>query len=543
MILADPFQHRVGATLQLAGSTSPELFERYRRELIGTVWGDGTSTIPGLDRSKWRVGVPTSGVLRITLDTSDSENGLKQVEQAASGFIAQVTADNAALWEKPSEGENFLQNYVAMLSARLDDAQKQLDAAMGKLPAADPRPDKDGLMDRWKSVRGDFDAARAELRRAAEEYKSITQQGDPTHAVVDAEVRTAALAGDMELQQDIKELETRLTELKMHMLNVWQQSSAPLEQIASVAGSSLSLPEADSIPASMRDAFSTIANEAAQYRDAATAFARTWNAEFAELQRAQADPEGGSLLDAYQRVRTLLNDFLYQSGNRLTTIREKVNELSRDPADDAPHHLRQSDAARAFAELQTAHHRFEFTAGSLDTPSNFRLDSALRIARGLHRRVAERIRTTEERLQKEAIAKAAEERNRSLASLDEILRKSRDASDTTVDELVAIQDRLERASQSSEQFVAAVANAELANRKLQFTRSDLDQAQAQLRGLAQQRAQARQDAEFQLVSAGVLEKYVNLGDRLRVAGVGGSVTFLAVLLGQILLARSLWPVR
>lgn len=546
MILADPFQHRVGALMQLAGSVSPDQFERYQRDLIEMVWGSRVSAgLATTDRPKWRVSVPAQGTLQIALDTSDAKGGLRQAEEVARRFTAQVATDNEAQWSKPSEGENFLQSHVAVLTARLDDAQRQLDAAVARLPAADPRPDKAGLTARWQTVRGDFDAARAELRKAAEEYKSLTQQGDPAQAVVSGEGRQAALAADVDLQQDIKELGATLTELKLHMLNVWQQSSAPLAQIESVSSTSFRQvsSDVDSIPASMRDAFAAIATEVSAFGEAAMTFTRTWNAEFADLQGAQVDMEGGALLDAYQRIRSLLNDFLYQAGNRLATIREKVNELSRDTSDDPQHHLRQSDAARAFAQLQAAHHRFEFAAGAIDTPTNFRLDSALRIARGLHRRVADRTRVIDERLQKEAVAKATEQRSRTLASLDEILRKSRDSSDSTMDELIALQDRLERASASSEQFVSAVAGAELAARRLQLTRNDLDQAQAQLRDLAEDRAQARRDANFQLVSAGVLETYVNMNERLRVAGVGTSVTFLAVLLGQILLARSLWPSR
>jgi hypothetical protein len=89
--------------------------------------------------------------------------------------------------------------------------------------------------------------------------------------------------------------------------------------------------------------------------------------------------------------------------------------------------------------------------------------------------------------------------------------------------------------------VAAVANAELANNRLQLTRNDLSQVENQLRDLAEKRASAQRGAELKIVNAGVLQKNVNLPDRLRVAGVGASVTLLAVLLGQIVFARFLWP--
>ena len=95
-------------------------------------------------------------------------------------------------------------------------------------------------------------------------------------------------------------------------------------------------------------AYAAIAGEISAYRDAAAVFSKSWNAEFAGLQHAEPNAEQATLLDAYQRVKTMLNEFLFHAGNRLAAIRESVNQLSRDPADDAQHHLRQSDAARAF---------------------------------------------------------------------------------------------------------------------------------------------------------------------------------------------------
>jgi hypothetical protein len=546
MLLAEPFQHRCGATFQIANASDLAQFGKYRKELMGFVWRDDQKTSPQQNDTKWQVEVPAAGVLCVAMDTSNADLGATQAEALARGFMTHVQTLNESERSKPTEGESFLQNYATVLTRRLDDAQRQLDEAMAKLPVADPRPDNENLMVRWKSVRGDFDAARTQLRQAGEEFKRLTQQDDLTHAAVNAEVRQTALLADADLQQDIKELSTTLTELKLHMLNVWQQSSAALEQLGSAAAAGLtqvSSLDADATPSSMREACVAIAGEMTAYRDAAATFSKSWNAEFAGLQRADLDAQGATLLDAYQRVKTMLNEFLFHAGNRLSAVRESVNQLSRDPADDAQHHLRQSDATRAFAELQAAHHRFEFAAGAIDTPNNFRLDSALRIARGLRRRVADRIRVIDERLQKRAIARATEERNRTISALDDILHKSREASDSTVEELIALQDGLQTASASSEQFVAAVANAELANNRLQLSRTDLDLAESRLRDLAQKRATAQRGAELQMTRAGVLQKNVNLHDRLRVAGVGSSVTFLAVLLGQIALARFLWPAR
>ena len=544
MFLAEPFQHRCAATLQMANASDRLQLNHCRKELIAFLWSDDRK-IPRPQSLKWQVEVPATGTLRIATESTNADAATTQAETLAKNFLTHIQSLNDSELNTPTESETQLQDYVALLTRRLDDAQSQLDAAMARLPAADPRPDHTALADRWQSARGDFESARAQLRQAAAEYKTITQH-DPANAAPTPEARQAALLADTDLQQDRKELATTLTELKLHMLNVWQESSSSLDQLAYAAATGQSqlakLDTAEIAPA-LRDAYSAIAAEMTAYRDAAAAFAKSWNAEFAAIQRADSDPDGAALLDAYQRVKTLLSEFLFHAGNRLAAIRENVNKLSRDPADDAQHHLRQSDAARAFAELQSAHHRFEFAAGALDTPTNFRLDSALRIARGLRRRVNDRTREIDDRLQKEAAARAQAEQTASLAALDEILRNSRDATDATVEELIALQDGLQTASASSEQFVAAVAAAELANNRLHLTRADLDQAETQLRELTEKRAAAQRASELQFVSAGILQKNINLEPRLRTATVGASVTFLAVLLGQILLARSLWPQR
>lgn len=545
LLLAEPLQHRCGATFQVADTSALSDLGRYRSELLVFAWGGVANPTSAPSAGRWDIEAPGAGQLRISRATNDPETTIGEAEVLARGFEAHIRTQNEKLWASPTESESFLQRYVGVLTARLDDAQKQLDAAMAQVPVSDPRSEKTGLYDRWQTVRGDFDTARRQLREAAAEFQRL-QQTDLSQVSVDPEQRERALMADVDLQQDLKELETTLTELKLHMLNVWQQSAASLTTLTTAGradfAKAANAAQAAGVSQMIRDVLSSIMSEMSAYQTSAGEFAKAWNEEFATLQRNPQGMDASVTLDAYQRIKSLLSEFLFASGNRLATIREKVNQLTRDPVDDAQHHMRQSDAARAFAELQSAHHRFEFTAGALDAPSNFRLDSALRISRGLRRRVLERTREIDERLQKAALDRARGEQERTMAALSDILEKSRDVSDQTVDELIALQDRLTKASASSETFVAAVAAAELANNRLQMTRTDLDQARLKLQELSNQRSAARRAAELTMIHAGIVQKNVNLKDRLRIAGVGLTVTLLAVLLGQILLARFLWPV-
>lgn len=544
MLLAEPFSHRCGATLQLADPNNAAAREKLKTDLVAFLWGRDSQAGIRLNESNWLVDEPAPGALLLSLVTTDTELGTQKAKEAANEFITKVRQQIDREKDTPGEGESFLLSYVNVLTERLGDAQKQLDEAVARLPEADPRQDKSALVEKWREVRGDFDSARAQLASAAEEYRRLTDRGEITEAVVSPEKRQAAFNADQDLQQDMKELVVTLGELKEHVLTVGSDSNPALEQVSTAVTTGLTelkSREGEDSSESLREVYTSLNSQLAAYGQDAEAFAEFWNREFAAFSRALPSAENATLLDDYQRIKNALNDFLFKAGNRLSAMREAVNQISRDPSDDARHHLRQSDAARALAEVQSAHHRFEFSAGALDTTNNFRLDSTLRIARGLRRRVSDRIRTIDDALQKEAVARAREEQAQAMAVLDAIVRKSRDAGDATIDQLLKLQDELQTASTSSEQFVAAVAAAELANHRLQLSRKDLDQAQVRLRELAQRRADQHRASELTIASAGVVERNVNLGHRLRVGGIGAAVTFLAVLLGQIVLARALWP--
>ncbi|MDO8629415.1 MAG: hypothetical protein Q7R41_02885 [Phycisphaerales bacterium] len=543
LVLAEPFQHHCGATFRITNPDSRERISFYRKELLEYAWADLAERPDSqLVAARWFVDEPATGILRVCLTTTDQRRGVDRATVIAHGFLSHLNALTHEVRSTPTEGENILSGYVQKLQTRLSDAQDQLEAAMQTLPAGDPRIDRDSLLARWQNLRSDFAAARARLTHAAEEFGRLHDESAPTHGVVSADERRDAFLADDALQQDFKELAVTLTELKLHLLNVWQRSSAAWDQLGIATSAyldQLSRRDTDELASDVRTTVERLSVETAAYRDAKDAFSKAWTTEFTSLQHREVDPQSAEVLDGYQRVRTLLNDFLFGGGQRLSAMRSQVNAIAKNPADNARRHVLQSELTRGFQELQSAHHRFEFAAGSIETPENFRIDSALRISRGLRRRTSEQMNAVEERLQAEAAERARKQHAQAIESIDEVLQKTRAASDQTIDELVALQDGLNQTANLSEAFVAAVLRAELANNRFQMTREDLERTEGQLRDLAARRAAADNHSDIALVSCSVVNAAVNLPEQLRLGGVGVGVTFLAVLLGQLLLRRRL----
>ncbi len=541
LVLAEPFQHQCAAIFKITGKDVRERKEFYRKELLEQAWAD-LADHPDVRTgvARWQVDEPDSNLLRICLITADQQHGVDRTTALARGFLSRLNALTNEIRSTPSESETFLSIYVKELQSRLTDAQVQLEAAIKTLPEEDPRGDREAMLAKWENLRSEFSTARERLSRASKELSRLHEDSQPTHGIVSVEERREALLADGGLQQDIKELDATLTELKGHLFDVWERASEPLDhlqQASSTYLANLSRRGAGEIPTEIRTMVDTLAAQTTEYRGALSVFVESWNAEFSTLSQRRIDPESGDILDAFQRARSLLNDFLFDGSQHLSSLRSVVNALARMPTDHAVHHVLQSELTRGFQQMQSAHHRFEFAAGSIATPENFRLDSAIRIARGLRRRTTDHMKAIEERLQAQAADRARHERERAVTSIEDVLRATRSASDRTVDELVALQEGLNHTANLSEAFVASVLRAELANNRLQMTWEDLERTQGQLHELATRRAATDKSADITLVSCGVAQTAVNLPERLRVGGVGAGVTFLAVLFGQLLLRQ------
>ncbi len=208
---------------------------------------------------------------------------------------------------------------------------------------------------------------------------------------------------------------------------------------------------------------------------------------FTGLEQTEIDPRSDALLEQYQRVRILLHDFLFQASRRMRAIRTEVDRLRSDPRNDARWYVFLSGLVRRFQSLQQAHHRFEFAAGELETPDNFRLDAALQSARGLFQRSQARIQEIENRLQRQAAEQARARYREDLRQTEEALHQARLAADEALNDLLALQRELNQSADLQEARLRRRMQEEVAAARLTITESSLADTRDVLKRLEAER--------------------------------------------------------
>ncbi len=541
LTLAGRFEYRCVATMRIAGTPSSDQCAVYRKELLDYTWDQlGGATSGDAASKRWFVDSPAEDLLRVILITPDGDAGLERLRETATGFCDKMRATAAAARSTPSQAEDTLAGYGARLQARLNEAQDQVDAAISALPETDPSEHRTALLSHWRALRSDFDTAREQLAEASANIARLQSEPEPKYGLVSSEKHREALQADDVLQQDLRELAVNLSELKLHLLNVRQRSAGPLEQLALAADELIETASSNphrAIPQKDPRSDLALVVTVQAYRDMVKTFAKTWTYEFTALQRLEVNPYSGEVLDVYQRVRRQLSDFLFDAAKRLASMRSQVRALSADPRDSARHHVFQSNLVRAFQTMQALHHRFEFAAGTIETPDNFRLDAALKAARGLRRRSQHQIRAIEEALQAQAAERTRKRRIQELARAGQLVAQVRTAADQTVDQLIALQRELNLSAELSEAFLRAVLKAEIATARLKLTQTDLTQTQGRLRQLTVERLSRAEAADIEFISADVTGRPVNLTARLGTGALAGSLTLVIVLLAQWWITR------
>jgi hypothetical protein len=541
LTFAGPFEYRCTATLRIGGEASAERCAAYRKELLDYLWERvGTLVDTGVAPRRWLVDSPAAGLLRICVNTSDRKAGVSYARSIADGYCNKMQALSARTRTTPTEAEGILAEYLTELQTRLSDAQSQVDAAIETLPQTDPSEHRDTLVSRWKTLRSNFAVARQQLAEVSAGLDRVRSEPEPTHGMVTREERASEMAADEALQQDLRELAVNLTELKAHLLGVWRQTGDPLGQLTSAVGELIDTTtqvDGGGPRFGKVSEIEALAASAQEFRAALTAFAEAWNSEFAALAQLEVDPLSGEGLDIHQHLRRRLNDYLFGVAKRLAAMRLQVQAIGADSSDTARHHVFLSNLMRAFQTVQAAHHRFEFAAGSIETPDNFRIDAALTSARGLRRRSQDRIHVIEERLQERAAERTRKRRLEDLTNAEQFIAMVRTATDKTVDDMVALQEELNLGAAQSEAFLRAVLRAEVATSRLELVRNDLGKTEDRLRELSARRTSAADAGDIEVVSYETSGRPVNLNERLRIGGIGAVLALVTVLFGQWWIAR------
>lgn len=532
------FDYQCAAVIRLPRGTTEDDTARRRAELLAYAGERLARTAD--DRTSapvWTVDSPANGTLRLVLTSGNTATGIERVRALAQGFVTHTQLAAIEARSAPTEVERMAADYVQELQSRLADAEAKVNAALSKLPAADPQQDREALLRQWDDLRSRFVDARERLGASAALNATLAAKGEPTHAIVPAEERRAALDADEVLQQDLRELTVALTETKLQLLNVWQKSSVRLDSLESAARKLAEAgARASSGGRSSQDA-DAVARECNAYLELLKPFRENWTREFTLIREHVVDAMHGDLLDAHQRLRGLLNDFLFAADKRLAVLRGLADPVRAGGDMDAKRLVVQSGLTRAYHELEAMHHQFEFAAGDLDARDNFRLDSALNKSRGLRRRTQEQIRAIDDRLH---AAAARQSRERYLHEREEAARELselRASTDRTIEELVALQEQLNINAGLSEQFLKSMVEVEIERNRMKSAESDLRKREEQLRQIAARREATPDGRDIEVAAAGVMGAPVNLGERFRSGGVAAAAAFAAVLFAQGRFAR------
>ena len=313
---AVPLQYICGATFRYAGKDHEASFNAVRDQLLLFCWNQTEEAKP-VDRPSrdWFVDCPANGLARLCLESNSRISGLERVRTLANEYLAKHAAELSESRATPSESERLLSGFASDLEARLDSAQAELENSLPDLQTNDPITQRQELMNTWRERRERFATVRRDLGGAYAELDRLRTEPEPTHGVVPTESRHKALEADLALQQDLRELEVNLSELKHHLLNVWDRSTPPLNQLLTAARSlsEESPPDRNSDGPGGRSV-SAMYDSAGLFYQALLAFAEKWEHERESLKGMAIDPTSGELIDLQQRARNDLNDFLYEAG-------------------------------------------------------------------------------------------------------------------------------------------------------------------------------------------------------------------------------------
>jgi hypothetical protein len=538
LVVAGGLEYRCTATIKVSGTSEYNPLEEYRRSLLAYVVDQrreyGESALPTW---AWGVQSPTDDTLELSIIASRRARGLAHVEAVAQGFIRNVQSELAELEQTPELAEELLSEYVAQLRKRLAEAEQQIENAIQRMPADDPRADRNVALTRWRGLRADFTDLRQQLAAQSDQLKALRNTPEPTHGIVSAEARQKAIQRDPALIQDLEELKVQLAQLKFQMLTTWQESAAKLDglhrEVQALRASTQ--PTGQDDQPRFVDGFTATAE---QYAEELDRFAQAWNQEFTAIQTMDCDPYSKEILDALGRLRTLVGDFFFKSSQLLASMRTHVQAINEGLSDNARHHVFYSNLVRGFRSTELLHHRLEFAAGMVKPVNNFRIDTSLRSARGLRRRTQAGLSEIEERLEAEARERAQQQHRERLAEAELAVEKTRHEAGRMIEEIVHLQDELNLSSDLTERFLKTVLQSEFATNLKELAQKDFTESEQILENLRSLRTSRVSQTSLQVVSCEAGDTPINLPERLRFGGIAALITLVAVSLVQWWFARS-----
>ena len=277
------------------------------------------------------------------------------------------------------------------------------------------------------------------------------------------------------------------------------------------------------------------------YLEEIRSFTDRWHQRFSALEKLDVDPLSEAILADLERIRNLLNGFLFDAGKQLASLRDRVRSIGEDPSEDARHHVFLSNLTRAFQTVPSVHHRFEFAARRIEGPNNFRLDAAVTSASGLRHRSQEQVGRIEEVLRAEATERDRKDRLERVASAERLVRDLRSETDRVVDMMLAIQKEFNLTADRGEAFSRAVLKMEVTAGRLKLFQADMQRNHRRIRELAADRVAVAESTGVRFIGTEPVSGPVNLRERLGFWGLATGLTFATAVIGQWWIIRRAVP--
>ncbi|MHC4064717.1 MAG: coiled-coil domain-containing protein [Planctomycetota bacterium] len=538
-MLIGPFEY--AATLVLAVDVAPgnlEALQPYRSELLECAWTRLTP-VGSRQRADWQVAADAqAGTLSVEILVDDPAQGAETLVTLAATYLSRLRASAEAALAEGSDGERILRERLDRLRSTLSRATRQERDLRAALPTHNPILRRNATREELAQRRRDLSAQQHQLVIALRGLDDMKTGRPAQHPSIDQKARERAVRADVELQQDLEALRVRLTAVRTHLLDVWQQAAPILDELIAAGGDLQQLGAVEVAGTGPQRADLERAVEAGgDYHRPLTTFAETWTKEFVALQQAKVDPAAARVLEVAERLPRTLGDFLYAASATLTDIRDRVRSVNEEPDGQARHHVLIARLTRAFHALQNAHHRFEFAASMVRATNNFRLAAALESADGLRRRTLRRMQLLELQLTEEARREAARARENAIADLEAEILEFRSAGQASVDAVLGLQDRIEGVTPVADQYTSSTATADTLAKRIGDLSTEIDRTERQLTDLVAARRAPVDPEAVSPAKPEVNPTPVNLSRRVAYGWAAGVSSFLILLLIQRFVPR------
>jgi len=410
----------------------------------------------------------------------------------AENFVHETATLAESVANQPDATEIRLGETRTQVESNLRLLGDQLAGSLANMPDTDPTSERNVQLQQWNMLYERFQVVQRQLDDTLAAADALRHAPEPSHGIVPSRARQETIDGDLDLQQDLRELNVRLAELKLRLLGVWQDSSATLEELLLTARTLAESAGRLRDPASLGESCAPLADAAGiaqAYEEGLTSFATQWVKEFSAVRLMEPDPFSAELLDVHTRLRKLLDEFTFQSGKEMKQLEELIRKIDMGAIDEARFHVLQSELTRRFHVLHQAHHQFESLGRAIEPSHNFRLDAVTQSAHGLRRRTQQRLEAIDEKLGAEALRRARDERANQLTEADERAGRLRHQSDEIVGEMIAVQIRINGGIPGLENYLRATATRDVIVPRIAALDRDLSRATADVQDAVQLRRQ------------------------------------------------------